>query len=251
MLGFLLILFLQAPNPILSRVGVDQKLGSPVDSSIVVHDEDGHNIRLGDLFRNRPVLLTPVYYECPMLCSVQLNSLVRALKVMPMVPAKDFDIITFSIDPRETPEVARSRKQHYVRDYGKAGADTAWHFLTADAESIKRLTDSIGFRYTVDPSTGQFAHVSTLLTLMPDGRISQYFYGLEYDPADLKASLRRASEGKVGSLVQQALLYCYKYDPSTGRYSLSILRIVRVGGIATILGLFGVAGWAARQRKRA
>ena len=251
MIRFLLIFMLQTPNATLSRVGIDQHLGSRVDPDIVFHDEYGQDARLGDLFHSRPVLLTPVYYECPMLCSIQLNGLGRALKVMPLTAGKDFDIITFSIDPRETPELARNKKEGYVRDYGRSSAIAGWRFLTGDAESISRLTDDIGFRYTVDPSTGQFAHASTLLVLMPDGRISQYFNGIEYDPVEVKQALRRASEGKTGSIIKEALLYCYQYDPATGRYSLAILRVVRLGGIATLLGLVILAAWASRQRRLA
>lgn len=251
MVGFLVLILLQSSNPVLSKVGIDQKIGVAVDPSIVLHDEEGGTVRIGDFFTKRPIVLTPVYYECPMLCSLQLNALVRALKVMPTTAGKDFDILTFSIDPREQPEVAHTRKVHYVRDYGRAEAGAGWHFLTGDAESIQRLTDNIGFRYSVDPATGQIAHVSTLLTLTPDGRISQYFFGIEYDPADLKTSLARASAGKTGSLIQQALLYCYEYDPATGRYSLSILKLVRITSIATLVGLVALAAWASRKRKLA
>lgn len=250
MIGLLLMLLLQTPDPVLSRVGIDQKLATRLDPSIMLRDEQGNTVRVGDLIdKGRPLLLTPVYYECPMLCSLQLNALVRALKVMPLTAGKDFDIITFSIDPSETPETARTRKGHYVRDYGRASAETGWHFLTGDPESIRRLTENIGFRYTVDPATGQIAHVSALLALTPDGRISQYFYGIEYDPADLTTSLTRAAAGNTGSLIERALLYCYQYDPSTGRYSLSILRVVRVGGIATMAALGAIAAWATRRRK--
>jgi protein SCO1/2 len=250
MLGLLLLLMLQTPDPVLSRVGIDQKLGTQIDPSIILRDEQGHPVRIGDFFATRrPLLLTPVYYECPMLCSLQLNALVRALKVMPSTAGADFDILTFSIDPREAPETARIRKAHYIRDYGRTSAGSGWHFLTGDADSIRRLTENIGFRYAVDPVTGQIAHVSTLLALTPDGRISQYIFGIEYDPADLKAGLARASAGKTGSLIEQALLYCYEYDPSTGRYSLSILRLVRLGGIVTLIGLGALAAWASRQRR--
>lgn len=246
MIGLLLILLLQSPDSVISRVGIDQRLGAQIDPSITLRDEAGSPIRLSELFKSKPLLLTPVYYECPMLCSVQLNALTRALKVMPLAPGKDFDILTFSIDPRETPELARIRKAHYVRDYGRVGGGFGWHFLTGDSDSIRKLTDAIGFRYTLDPSTGQYAHSTVLLAVTPEGRISQYIFGLEYDPADLKASLERASAGKTGSFLERALLYCYEYDGTTGKYSLAILRIIRFGAVATLVGL---ALFIARTRK--
>jgi len=249
MLGLLLILLLQTPDSVISRVGIDQRLGVQVDPSIILHDEQGRSIRIGDLFGKRPLLLTPVYYECPMLCSIQLNALARAMKVMPLKPGTDFDVITFSIDPKETPELALAKKERYVRDYGKPGGDAGWHFLTGDEESVKRLTDNIGFHYTVDPATGQYAHASTLLALTPDGKISQYFLSIEYDPGALRYSLIQASGGRMGSVMDHALLYCYQYDPSTGKYSLAILRLIRLGGVATILGLLAFAAHASRQRR--
>jgi protein SCO1/2 len=244
------VMLLQSANPLLSRVGVDQKIGDAIDPAIVLRDEDGRPVRIGDLFGRRPLLLTPVYYECPMLCSLQLNALVRALKVMPGKAGESFDVITFSVDPRETPEIARRRKEHYLRDYGRPQAAAGWRFLTGDAESIERLTRAIGFRFALNQATGQIAHVSTLVTLTPDGRISQYFNGIEYDPADLKASLAAAAAGKTGSWIEQALLYCYEYDPATGRYSLAILRVARLGGVATMVGLVALGWWASRARRR-
>ncbi len=250
MFSLLLILLLQTPDSVISRVGIDQHLGDQVDPAIVMRDEQGRAVRLGDLFGTRPILLTPVYYECPMLCSVQLNALARAMKVMPLEAARDFDIITFSINPNERPDTARTSKAHYVRDYGKRGGDAGWHFLTGDADSVRRLTENIGFHYTIDPATGQYAHATTLLALTPGGNISQYFYGIEYDPGELKYSLIRASGGKIGTVIDHALLYCYQYDPTTGKYSLAIIRMVRAGGVVTVLGLVLIAARASRQRKR-
>jgi protein SCO1/2 len=241
----------QSRVPGLNGVGVEQKLGNDIDRSIEFRDERGASVRFGDLLRGRPIILTPVYYDCPMLCSLQLNALVRALKVMPETAGETFDIVSFSIDPRETVESARRSKDHYVRDYRRPRAADGWTFLTADAAAVQRLTNDIGFRFAQDPSTGQIAHVSALIVLTPDGRISQYFTGIEYDPADLKASLAKASDGRTGSLIEQALLYCYEYDPSTGRYSLSIIRITQLGGVATVMGLIALGWWASRQRKPA
>lgn len=245
----LLALVLQLP--ILSEIGIDPHVGQPIDSSIAAVDQNGNSITLGDLFGPRPLLLAPVYYECPMLCSLQLNALVRALKVMRLRPGSDFDFIAFSIDPGESASVAKARKTHYARDYGLPGAEEGFHFLTADASAIGRLTANIGLRYKQDAETGQIAHATTLLALTPDGRISQYLYGIEYDPADLARSLEVARNGGSGPLMRQVLLFCYEYDPATGRYSLSILRLVRLGGVVTIAGVILVAAWASRQRRRA
>jgi protein SCO1/2 len=244
LLGFVLQL------PVLSQIGIDPRIGQAIDPAISIVDEAGSPKALGDLFGSRPLLLAPVYYECPMLCSLQLNALVRALKVMPLRPGSDFDLIAFSIDPAEAPHVAKGRKAHYARDYGLPGAEEGFHFLTADAASIDRLASNIGFRFRKDAQTGQIAHATTLLVLTPDGRISQYLYGIEYDPGDIAASLQVARDGGKGPLLRQILLLCYQYDPATGRYSLSILRAVRLGGVATIAGIVIVAVWSSRRRRQ-
>jgi protein SCO1/2 len=230
---------------LLAGIGVDQKLGSAIDPGIPFRDENGATVRLGDLLRGRPVILTPVYFECPMLCSMQLNGLVRALRVMPFTAGKEFDVITFSIDPAETFELASAKKQHYVRDYGRPGVSAGWHFLTGDAGSIRRLTDDIGFRYIYDEPVKQWAHVSAIMALTPDGRVSQYFYGIEPDPADLKYALIEASSGKLGSIIDQALLFCLQYNAATGKYSLAIMRVVQLASLCMVLGLvaFHIGTW--------
>jgi protein SCO1/2 len=244
------LLLLQTPqDSIITSIGIDQKLGAQVDAGTTLRDETGKAVRLGDFFRGKPVILTPVYYECPMLCSMQLNGLVRALRVMQFSVGKEFEVVTFSIDPGETPELASSKKDHYVRDYGKVGAADGWHFLTGDTESIKKLTDEIGFRYTYDEPIDQWAHASAILVLTPDGRVSQYFYGIEHDPGDLKYSLIEASGGKIGSFLDHALLFCYRYNPSTGKYSLMIMRVVRLAGVATVLGIIAFMLLAGRRAK--
>lgn len=245
----LMILLLQTPDSIVSKIGISQKLGTQIDPGIVLRDEHNADIRLGDLFGKRPILLTPVYYECPMLCSQQLNALGRALKVMSLDVGNQFEIVTFSIDPSETPELARDKKDHYVRDYGRAGADQGWHFLTGSSVSVARLTDDIGFRYAYDPSTGQYAHATTLLVLTPAGKISKYFLGIEYDPGDLKRALMDAERGKTGSFLEAALLFCYQYDPLSGKYSLAILRLIRLGGVLTVVGLGIVMALSSRKRR--
>jgi protein SCO1/2 len=245
----LTLALLQAPESVITAIGVDQKLGGEVDPQIQFRDERGRAVRLGDFFQDgKPVVVTPVYFKCPMLCGMQFNGLLKALRVLPFTAGKEFGIVSFSIDPDEGPDLAAAQKEHYIRDYRKPEAAAGWHFLTSDAESIARITDQLGFRYRYDEATGQWAHASTLVVMTPDGRISQYFHGIEYDPADLRLSLIEAAGGRIGSIIDRALLYCYQYDPSTGRYSLAIMRVVRAAGVTTVLGLLAFVVW---PRKRA
>jgi protein SCO1/2 len=229
-----LILF-QNPDSILTQIGIDQKLDAQVDPDITLTDESGRPVKLGDYFGDKPIVLTPVYYECPMLCSMLLNGLVKTLRVMPFAVGKEFTILTFSINPSETSKSAAEQKQHYVRDYGKPQASAGWHFLTGESDTIQKLADNIGFRYTYDTYTKQWAHTSAILVLTPSGRVSQYFYGIEYDPTDLKLSLVQASNGKIGSIVDHILLYCFQYNPTTGKYSIAIMRVLRTLSAATVL----------------
>jgi protein SCO1/2 len=232
------MLLLQARESVVTRIGIDQKLGTGIDPAITFHDERGEVVKLGDFLGSKPIILTPVYFDCPMLCSMQLNGLVRAMRIMPFSAGREFEIVTFSIDPNEGPDLAAAKKEQYVHDYGKPGVAAGWHFLTGDAESIRKLTDAIGFRYTYDEATHQWAHVSAVMVLTPAGHVSKYFYGIEHDPADLKYSLIEASSGKIGSFIDQAVLFCYQYDPHTGKYSLVIMRVMRLAGVATVLGIF-------------
>jgi protein SCO1/2 len=239
----------QTPDTILTQIGIDQKLGSQVDPAIEFRDESGQPVKLGEYFGARPVILTPVYYECPMLCNMLLNGLVKALHVMPFAAGKEFEIISFSIDPNEQPALAAEKKQHYIRDYGKPQAAAGWHFLTGSPESVHKLADEIGFWYTYDSYTKQWAHTSGIVLLTPSGAVSQYFYGIEFDPTDLKLSLIQASNGKLGSLTDHVLLYCFQYNPTTGKYSIAIMRVLRLLGVATIL-LIGGFIFVESRRKR-
>jgi protein SCO1/2 len=243
------LLLLQNPDSILTQIGIDQKLGAQIDPDISFVDESGQSVRLADYLGTRPVILTPVYYECPMLCSMLLNGLVKALHVLPFTAGKEFEIVTFSIDPSEQPELAAEKKQHYVRDYGKAQAASGWHFLTGRSESIQKLADEIGFRYTYDTYTKQWAHTSGIVVLTPSGVVSQYFFGLEYDPADLKLSLVQASSRKIGSLVDHILLYCFQYNPTTGKYSIAIMRVLRGTAVATMLLIIAFVLIASRRTR--
>jgi protein SCO1 len=223
----------------LREVGFDQNLDQrmPLDTPLV--DEAGRIVRLGDYFGARPVVLLFAYYECPMLCTQVINGLASALGVLSLEPGRDFEIVTISFDPRDTPATATAKKAGYMQRYKRAGAETAWHFLTGDPASIDRLTKAAGFRYVWDEQTQQFAHPSGVIVLTPDGRLARYLFGIEYSPRDLRLGIVDASAGKVGSPVDALLLYCFHYNPMTGRYGLVIMRAIRIAGAATILALGG------------
>jgi protein SCO1 len=243
------LMLLQNPDSILTQIGIDQKLGARVNADLSFRDETGETVKLGKYFGNKPVILTPVYYECPMLCSMLLNGLVKALHVMPFSAGKEFEIVTFSIDPNEQPKLAAEKKQHYVRDYGKPQAAAGWHFLTGSAESIHELADEVGFRYTYDTYTKQWAHSSGIVVLTPSGEVSQYFYGIEFDPSDLKLSLIQASNQRIGSFTDHVLLYCFQYNPTTGKYSLAIMRVLRTFAVATLLLVGGFIVAESRKKR--
>jgi protein SCO1/2 len=239
----------QNPDSVLTQIGIEQRLGVQVDPTIEFRDESGQTVRLGDYFGAKPLILTPVYYECPMLCSMLLNGLVKALHVMPFTAGKEFEIISFSIDPNEQPDLAAQKKLHYVRDYGKAQAAAGWHFLTGTEQSIHRLAEQIGFRYTYDTYTKQWAHASGIVLLTPAGMVSQYFYGIEFDPADLRLSLIQASNQRLGSLTDHILLYCFQYNPTTGKYSIAIMRVLRAFAVATVLLIAGFIFVESRRKR--
>jgi protein SCO1/2 len=242
-------LLLQNPDSVLTQIGIDQKIGAQVDPNILFRDESGQTVRLGDYIATKPVILTPVYYECPMLCSMLLNGLVKTLHVLRFTAGQEFEIVTYSINPNEKPELAQDKKQHYVRDYGRSGAAAGWHFLTGDPESIRTLSDEIGFRYTYDAYTKQWAHTSGIVVLTPGGVISQYFYGIEFDPSDLRLSLIQASNKKLGSITDHVLLYCFQYNATTGKYSLAIMRVMRAAAVATILLIAGFIFIESRKKR--
>jgi protein SCO1/2 len=239
----------QNPDSILTQIGIDQKLGSQIDLNLEFHDETGQTVKLGNYIGTKPVILTPVYYECPMLCSMLLNGLVKALRVMPFASGKEFEIVTFSIDPNEAPTLAAEKKSHYVRDYGRPQAAVGWHFLTGDTESIRKLANEIGFRFTYDTYTKQWAHTSGIVVLTPGGLVSQYFYGIEFDPNDLKLSLIQASNQKLGSVTDHILLYCFQYNPTTGKYSIAITRVLRAFAVVTVLVVAGFIFIESRRKR--
>lgn len=222
---------------IVEEVGIDQRLNAQIPMDATFRDEAGRDVTLRGLVNGRPVILVLAYYRCPMLCNEVMNGVVRALRVIEFEPAKDFDIVTISIDPNETPKLAAEKKASYVKSYGKPSANQGWHFLTGSEESIKAMTSATGFRYVYDPASDQYAHAGGIMLLTTEGRISRYFYGVEYSPRDLKFGLMEASENEIGSLVEKVLLLCFHYDPSTGKYGFVVMTVLRVAGGLFLLAL--------------
>jgi protein SCO1 len=240
-----------ARPPMLRDVGIEQRLGQQLPLDALFADELGRPVRLGQYFGRRPVILVLAYYNCPMLCTQVFNGLVSSLRVLNFDAGKEFEVVAVSFDPRDRPPDAAAKKKAYVDEYRRPGAALGWHFLTGGAGSIERVTRAAGFRYRYDESTGQFAHSTALYVATPEGKLSRYFYGIEYGPRDLRLALVEASNGRIGSPVDQILLYCYHYDPKLARYSAAIMSIVRFGGAAAvvILGAFLTVMWR-RDRKR-
>jgi len=236
--------------PELKDVGIDQHLNQTLPLETPLKDEDGRAVRLGDYFGKRPVVFALVYYNCPMLCTQVLNGLVSALGVVSLDAGRDFDVVAVSFDPRDTAKDAAAKKAAYVGRYRRGGADAGWHFLTGDPEAIARLTKAAGFRYRFDEDMGQFAHASAIMVATPQGRLSHYFYGIEYAPRDLRLALVEASAGKIGTPVDQILLYCFHYDPATGKYGAVIMRIIRIAGALTLLVVAGGIVFMSRRGRR-
>jgi len=227
------------PPDILKKVGIEQHLNAPIPLDLKFRDEAGREVKLGDYFGKKPVVLSMVYYECPMLCGEVLNGEASVFSALKFNVGNEFDVVTVSFDPRETPDLARAKKRTFIDRYGRPGADEGWHFLTGSQESVTALTQAVGFNYAWDRDTQQFAHAAAIMVLTPDGRIAQYFYGVEYSPKDLRFGLVQASQNKIGNVVDQILLYCYHYDPRTGKYGAVISRALSIGGALTVLILGG------------
>jgi len=237
-------------SQIVNDISIDQKLNSQVPLDLPFRDEAGRQVKLGDYFGKRPVILTLAYNRCTMLCTQVLNGLVNTLKVMDFAPGKEFEMVTVSIDPNETPEEARGKKESYVKFYGRPGAAENWHFLTGDESSIRQVADAVGFRYVYDSVSKQFAHASGIMVITPDGRVAAYQYGIEYSPKDLRLSLVDASSGKIGSPVDKLILLCYHYDPLTGKYGFAVSAALKVGAALTILALGGFLTMSIRRDRR-
>jgi protein SCO1 len=227
----------------LRDVGIDQKLDQQLPLDLVFRDESGQQVRLGQYFGQKPVVLAFVYYDCPMLCTQVLNGMVTSFRVLPFQIGKEFDVVTVSFDPRETSALATAKKKIYVNylpDKMRTNAASGWHFLTGDPDSIKQLTDAVGFRYHYDEPTKQFAHASGIMLATPQGKLSRYFYGVEYSARDLRLGLIESSANKIGSPVDQLLLYCYHYDPATGKYGAAVMKVMRTAGVITVLSILAM-----------
>ena len=225
-------------NPALLRdVGLDQNLNRQIPLNLAFRDERGQTVELGQFFGRKPVILTLVYYQCPMLCTEVLNGLVRTMRQTPLELGRDFTVVTLSIDPKEGPELAATKHKVYTDLYNRPNDSSGWHFLTGDEPEIRKLADAVGFRYAYDPKSGQFAHASGIMLLTPEGKLSRYFYGIEYPERDLRLGLVEASQEKIGTPVDRILLYCFHYDPSTGKYGLLISRVIAISGALTVLGM--------------
>ena len=236
---------------ILRDVGYDQRLGEQVPLDLVFRDEAGRDVRLRSLFRGKPVVLSLVYYECPMLCTLTLNGLQSALSVLSFDVGQEFDVVTVSFEPKETPALAAAKKKAYLARYRRPGAAEGWHFLTGGEGAIHALTGAVGFRYAWDTETRQYAHPAGLVVLTPEGRIARYMYGMEYAPRDLRLALVEASQRRIGNPIDAVLLYCYQYDPMRGRYAASVMRLVRLGGVLTVLALGGFILVSLRRERAA
>ena len=224
----------------LREVGIDQKLNQELPLDLIFKDEMGQDVKLRQYFGEKPVVLALVYYDCPMLCTQILNGMISAFRVLPFQVGKEFDVVAVSFDPREKPQLAAAKKKVYVNylpEAARTNAAKGWHFLTADEATIKQLTDAVGFRYHYDEATKQFAHASAIMVSTPQGKLSHYFYGIEYSARDLRLALVAASQNKIGSPVDQLLLYCYHYDPASGKYGAVIMNFIRIAGIITVVAI--------------
>jgi protein SCO1/2 len=235
---------------LVKNVGLDQHLDAQIPLDLKFRNEQGEEVRLGDYFGNKPVILNFVYFRCPMLCTQVLNGLLKTTNAIKLRLGEDYEIVSISIDPRETPDMAAAKKERYVVKYRRPGAEEGWHFLTGDQEAIEQLTRVAGFRYQYDPISDQFAHASGIIVLTPTGRLSRYFYGIEYHPTDLRLGLVESAHNRIGTPVDQILLLCFHYDPATGKYGLLISRVIQIMGSAFALGLGGFLWTMYRQERR-
>lgn len=241
-----------ADKALFSGVAYDQKLNEALPPTLTFYDETGRAVQLGDYFGDKPVILVMAYYECPMLCTLVLNGLLDALNELDFDVGRQFTVITVSIDPGETPDLAAAKKETYLQFYGRPGAAEGWHFLTGKQNAIEQLTQAIGFHYVYDPERDEYAHPTGLVILTPEGRISRYFYGIQFPPTNLRLGLVEASNNQIGSPIDQVLLMCYHYDPESGEYTPVIMNIIRLAGAATtlLIGLPILVGVLRQRQKR-
>jgi protein SCO1/2 len=235
----------------LQGIGFDQRLNEQVPLDARFIDESGKSVQLGEYFSSKPVILVLAYYQCPRLCTLVLNGLVQGMLEMGLDAGKDFQVVTVSFDPHEDWRLAASKKESYLLRYGRPSAAEGWHFLTGEEDQIKRLTEAVGFRFRFDPVQNQFMHASGIMVLTPGGKISRYFYDVNYPGRDLRLGLVEASNNKIGSPVDQILLYCFHYDATLGRYSASIMNVVRVMGVGTMCAIGAFVVFLQRRHVRA
>lgn len=239
----------KSATEVVNEIGIDQKLNAQLPLELPFRDENGRDITLGRYFKEKPVILILAYYRCPSLCNLVLNGTVKALRPLSFDIGKEFEIVTVSIDPDETPELATAKKKTYVDEYNRAGAAMGWHFLTGSKESIDKLAKTVGFRYLYDPNSTQYAHAGGIMVITPQGRVARYFYGVEYPSNDLRLGLIEASNNQIGTLADELKLLCYRYDPVTGKYGLIITRVMQAAGILTV-GLLGGFIFISMRRDR-
>jgi protein SCO1/2 len=231
------------PGP-LEGVGIEQHLGQSLPLDAVFRDDEGKEVRLGEYFGpgKKPVVLALAYFECPMLCTLVLNGMIKALRPISFTAGEEYDVLTISIDPKETPELAHEKKKAYIESYARKGDGHGFHFLTGDEKSIKRVADAVGFKYRYVEASGEFAHAASIYVVTPLGQLSRYFFGVEFSSRDLRLAFVEAAEGKIGGMVDQLMLFCYRYDPAAGKYSAQALAVVRLAGLMTALSLAGFIG---------
>ncbi len=255
-LGFSRPLTAQVKNPlnsisdpaILQGVGIDQRLNHQIPLNLTFRDETGKTVRLAQYFGHKPVILSLVYFSCPMLCTLVTNALAHSMKNLDFTAGKQFNVLTVSFDPHDTPQMAADKKAIYLNVYGRRAADHGWHFLTGDQQSITALTQAVGFHYKRIPGTDQFAHATGIVVLTPQGKISQYFYGIQYPAGSLRLALVQASGGRIGNPVDEILLYCCEYNPTTGKYDFIVARMLQIGGVITLLVLGSIIFIVARAK---
>jgi protein SCO1/2 len=223
--------------PGLQHVGIQQNLNEQIPADLAFTDESGRAVKLGDYFGKKPMILNLVYFTCPMLCGEELNGLESALRILKFDVGKEFDVITVSFDPKDTPDAAAKKKAEILKRYKRSGAEQGWHFLVGNQGAIDKIAKAAGFEFEYDAKTQQFAHSTAIMVLTPQGKIAQYYYGIDYPPKDLRLAIVDASQEKTGTLVDELLLYCYHYDPEKGKYSATVMRILRLAGVATLLCL--------------
>jgi protein SCO1/2 len=239
--------------PALRNVGFDEKPNAQMPLGLEFKDELGQTVKLSDYFDRKPVILVLAYFRCPMLCTEVLNGLVRAMLDLSLDAGKDLEVVTVSFDARETPAMAAAKKKTYAERYGRPGAAAGWHFLTGQEGAIQELTQSVGFRYSYDGRNDQFAHSAGIMVVTPEGKLSRYFFDINFSPRDLRLGLVEASQNRIGSPIDQVLLYCFHYDPAEGKYGLVVMNLVRLGGVLTVVGLalFMAVLWSKERRKAA